>query len=109
MRICAYSLFWLQRSPNFSGINIDSGTICCHCCEGRHFAEFSVFLSDTAQMSLKFIIVYLGGLPVLTGFMATVQLGFKEECWWSFSSTSSKLMKCASCVACAENRNDLPP
>lgn len=67
------------------------------------------FFSDTAQMSLKFIIVYLGGLPVLTEFMATAKLGFKEDCWWSVSSTSSKLMKSASCVACAENRNDLPP
>lgn len=67
------------------------------------------FFSDTAQMSLKFIIVYLGGLPVLTEFMATVKLGFKEECWQSFSSISSKLMECASCVACAEKRNDPPP
>lgn len=36
------------------------------------------FFSDTAQMSLKCIIAYLGDLPVLTEFMSTVKLGFKE-------------------------------
>lgn len=78
--ICAYSIFWLQRSQNFIGINIDSRKICCHCCEGRHFQNL-VFFLVIRHRSLKFIIVYLGAWPVLTGFVANVKLGFKEECW----------------------------